>query len=152
MGVQSLICSGLSLPFPPQKDMINHGHCNIALTSFIVLVAYSMSVNAVNLKQCGERVKVAQQRSWNATHGTSPPPPFQLSYEECLAECGGGLGDINWIGSSQTFGTWFLPWIALAFQIPFGGESAWCSAVPSLSPIMLIRCSQAHWTTSSISS
>ena len=47
---------------------------------------------------------------------------LQLSYEQCLALCGGGMGDIDWETFSQSFGAWFLPWIALMFQIPFGSE------------------------------
>ena len=69
-----------------------------------------------------------QNTEWNATRGlTEPPPPFSLSYERCLVECGSGLGDINWKGFSQTFGAWLLPWIALMFQMPFGAKGESCN-------------------------
>jgi len=45
-----------------------------------------------------------------------------MTYEQCLAECGGGLGDVNWSVFSQSVTTWYIPWIALIFQIPFGAE------------------------------
>jgi len=79
-------------------------------------------VNAANLVKCGARLQAAQQGAWNATNSTSPAPILQLTYEQCVAECGGGIGDIEWEAFSQTFGAWFLPWIALTFQIPFGSE------------------------------
>ena len=79
----------------------------------------------MNLARCGAKIKAAQEGAWNATNGTSPAPAFPLSYEQCLIECGGGVGDISWNEASQNFGAWFLPWIALAFQIPFGGECTW---------------------------
>ncbi|KAF9648211.1 hypothetical protein BDM02DRAFT_3096835, partial [Thelephora ganbajun] len=57
------------------------------------------------------------------------PPPLNVSYEQCLAECGTGMGDIDWQGFSQNFGAWLLPWIALMFQIPFGAEQPWDDVV-----------------------
>ena len=89
----------------------------------ILLVVSTSRVDAVRLAQCGARLAEQQAAEWNATHGpTEPPPPFSLSYDQCLVECGAGLGDVNWGYFSQTFGSWLLPWIALMFQIPFGAE------------------------------
>ena len=92
--------------------------------------------HAVNLKQCDERLQAAMD-STNTTNGTTPAQVLSLSYEECVTECGGGLGDVSWAAFSQSFGTWFLPWIALAFQIPFGAECMWYfdSSPPFRKPI-----------------
>ena len=35
------------------------------------------------------------------------------------------MGDVIWETFSQSFGAWYLPWIALMFQIPFGAECMW---------------------------
>ena len=86
------------------------------------VVCLATSADAANLGVCGERLKEAQQNAWNAANGTSPAPTLQLTYEQCVAECGGGIGDINWGTFAQSFGAWFLPWVALMFQIPFGAE------------------------------
>lgn len=82
------------------------------------------SVGAMDLKKCGEMVEAAQKSARNGTNSTTTTG-LHLSREECIRECGGGLGNINWGDFSQNFGAWFLPWIALAFQIPFGGERPW---------------------------
>jgi hypothetical protein len=79
-------------------------------------------VDAIDLKACGDRLQEQQGATWNATHPTEPPPPFSLTYEQCLMECGAGVGGVNWQGLSQNFGAWLLPWITLMFQIPFGAE------------------------------
>lgn len=94
----------------------------ILLVFLIVSTACFGSVNAVDLKKCGQRIQSAQEASWNATNHTTTAPPLNLSRTECIEKCGGGLGDVSWGAFSQDFGAWFLPWIALAFQIPFGGE------------------------------
>lgn len=94
------------------------------VTLLIVLefVAYFPRVDAVDLTACGARLQGQQDAAWNATNQTGPPPTLSLSYEQCLVECGGGMGDVNWEGFSQNFGAWLLPWIALMFQIPFGAD------------------------------
>lgn len=91
----------------------------VALLLFIVCFT---GVNAVDLIECGKRLQAAREGSWNATNGTSPAPVLRLSRQECFAECGAGIGDVSWEAFSQSFGAWFLPWIALMFQIPFGAE------------------------------
>ena len=78
----------------------------------------------MDLKKCGEKVEAAQQSVRNGTNSTTTTG-LHLSRKDCIIECGGGLGDINWGDFSQNFGAWFLPWISLAFQIPFGGERTW---------------------------
>lgn len=89
----------------------------------VLLVASTSCVDATKLKACGARLQEIQGLEWNATHNsTEPPPPLSLSYEQCLAECGTGLGGIDWRALSQSFSAWLLPWIALMFQIPFGAE------------------------------
>ena len=94
----------------------------------LLLVAFTGRVDAIKLWKCGANLQQQASAAWNATHDSSePPPPFSLTYEQCLVECGPGLGDIDWGDFSQTFSTWLLPWIALMFQIPFGGEGELCT-------------------------
>ena len=90
--------------------------------TLFLLVASPPGVQAVKLDQCGDRLRNAQDAAWNATHPSDPPPPLNLTYEQCLAECGKGLGSITWDVFPQSITAWFLPWIVLAFQIPFGAE------------------------------
>ena len=106
--------------------MIN-GSCSTAhlLLLLFVFTVCLADVGAVNLRKCGTILQAAQQGAWNATNGTSPAPALQLSYRQCVEQCGGGIGDVNWEAFSQSFGAWFLPWIALMFQIPFGAECTW---------------------------
>jgi hypothetical protein len=87
----------------------------------ILLVVSTGRVDAINLAQCGDGLRKQQGTEWNKTH-TEPPPQFNLTYEQCLAHCGSGMGDIDWVRFSETFSSWLLPWIALMFQIPFGAE------------------------------
>ncbi|KAF9645087.1 hypothetical protein BDM02DRAFT_3189991 [Thelephora ganbajun] len=94
----------------------------ISLVFLLVFMVCLTGVDTVNLDVCGAMLEAAHEGAWNATNSTSPPPPLHLSYEQCVNECGGGIGDINWESFSQSFGAWFLPWIALMFQIPFGAE------------------------------
>ena len=88
-------------------------------------------MNTVKLADCGARLMDAQAAEWNATHPSSePPPPLQLTYEQCLDECGRGLGDISWDVFTQSVTAWFLPWIVLLFQIPFGAECEFLHRYP----------------------
>ena len=131
--------------FEPRARIVNKD-CILAcvpLFSLLVLTAYFCGVNAANLTKCSARLQAAQEGASNATNGTSPAQVLLLSYKECVTECGGGVGDISWQAFSQTFATWFLPWIALAFQIPFGAECMWYYDTSFLSSFFrqLIRCS-----------
>lgn len=115
---------GLSLSIIEPKARITNGEETIGRNLFVTLflvTAYFASVDAVNLAECSKRL-LALEGPWNATNNTSPAPVLRLSREECVAECGGGIGDFSWQTFSQSFGAWFLPWISLMFQIPFGGE------------------------------
>ena len=102
----------------------------VIFLSILHFVTHFSCVPAVNLKECRRRIQ--NQRK---PHILPPPPPSPLntpenctsppliiSYELCLTECGAGMGDIDWRDFSQNFGAWFLPWISLMFQIPFGAE------------------------------
>jgi len=132
--------------------VINGGH-TIARASLVFLLVFMRclaTVDATNLRECGTRLQAAQEDAWNATNSTSLAPVLHLSYEQCVAECGGGIGDVNWEAFSQSFGAWFLPWIALMFQIPFGAECALNLDI-SLPSGMLTRFSQIHLRTSSTS-
>ena len=91
-------------------------------TSLLIVFQLITLVDAVNLKACGARLQKQQNAAWNTTYDMESPPPLRLSYEQCLVECGPGVGDVNWQGLSPNFGAWLLPWIALMFQIPFGAE------------------------------
>lgn len=92
------------------------------LLSLFLLAKCPILVHAVKINECGDRLREAQAAAWNVTHPSIPPPPFELTYQQCLAECGGGLGNISWSVFSQSVITWFLPWVVLSFQIPFGAE------------------------------
>jgi len=95
-----------------------------AVTLLIVLqfMAQIPYADAVDLKACGARVQEQQNAARNTTNTTELPLELRISYEECLVECGAGMGSVNWQGFSQNFGAWLLPWITLMFQIPFGAE------------------------------
>lgn len=94
----------------------------VVLATLFLLVTCPLVARAVNVDVCGDRVRATRAAAWNATHSSVPPPPLQITYEQCLVECGEGLGDVNWIVFSQSVTTWYIPWIALIFQIPFGAE------------------------------
>jgi hypothetical protein len=91
-------------------------------TALLIAFQFVAPVDAVNLKVCGARLQEEQNAAWNATHHTEPPPLLLFSYEQCSAECGPGMGDIDWENFSGNVGAWLLPWIALMFQIPFSAE------------------------------
>ena len=91
-------------------------------TSLLIVFRLVTFVDAVNLKECGARLQRQQNATWNTVYEPEYPPPLRLSYEQCLVECGAGIGDVNWQGLSPNFGAWLLPWIGLMFQIPFGAE------------------------------
>lgn len=94
-----------------------------------------------------QKQQVQQDVEWNMTHALQPPPRLLLSYEQCLAECGAGMGDVDWGGLSGNFGTWLLPWIALMFQIPFVAEGKiYC---PVFACLTVYYSTQTHWTMSS---
>ena len=122
---------------------------NALLAAAVVLVTlqlmmHSICVLAVDLDQCGARLQGQQNTTQNTTDAQGSPPTLRVSYEQCLVECGGGLGDINWQYFSSNFGAWSLPWISLMFQIPFGGERK--SARPSFMLNRLSHNEQSHWT------
>jgi hypothetical protein len=88
-------------------------------------VIHPQSVLAVNLKACcGKLQGPPPPPPLNITElPPGPgPPPLNVSYGQCLVVCGTGMGDVDWQDFSQNFGAWFLPWISLTFQIPFGAE------------------------------
>ena len=72
---------------------------------------------------CGDRSRELQVKTWSVTHPNIPPPPFQLSHQQCLVGCdASGLGGIVWGTLLQEIGACLFPWIALIFQIPFSAE------------------------------
>ena len=99
---------------------------------FLLLLAKCPIVHAVDLNECGNKLRGEQSPAWNGTQSsipTPPPPPpptplpptppFELTYQRCLFECGRGFGSISWCVFSQSVITWFIPWVVLGFQIPF---------------------------------
>ena len=86
------------------------------------LITHFACAEAVNLDACGTTLQRKLQNATQSTTNITAPPDLSVSYHQCVAECGGGLGNVNWQGFSQDFGAWFLPWISLMFQIPFGAE------------------------------
>ena len=89
--------------------------------TLFLLVACPLSAHAVRLPKCINDLREVHDAAWKATH-SEPPPPFQLTYGQCLDKCGKGLGDISGDVFTQSITAWFLPWIVLMFQIPFGAE------------------------------
>ena len=96
----------------------------IAALLFVIfqLIAHFTCAEAVDLDACGTMLQQKLQNVTQSTTNTTAPPDLSISYQQCVAECGGGLGNVNWQGFSQDFGAWLLPWISLMFQIPFGAE------------------------------
>ena len=91
-------------------------------TALLIASRFVTLVDAVNLGACGARLQGEYNATWNAAHPTESPPLLLISYEQCLVECGAGMGSIDWEDFSGHFGAWLLPWIALMFQIPFSAE------------------------------
>ena len=113
---------------PPRLQITDDAFPPTAMLLVILLVAFTTRVDAIQLWKCAANLQNQYSTEWNATHGpTEPPPPFTLTYDQCLVKCGTGLGDIDWGVFSQTFSSWLLPWIALMFQIPFGAEGELCA-------------------------
>jgi len=69
--------------------LIVHAH-TVDLATLFLLVTCPLVARAVNINQCGDRAREARAAAWNATHPFVPPPPLQISYEQCLVECGVG--------------------------------------------------------------
>ena len=124
MEIQPWTRSGSSRSILEQKASVINRGCTIAhiLLVFFAFLGGLTGVGAMNLIDCGKVLRAAQEDAQNATNSTRPLPPLRLSYGECVNLCGAGTGDVNWDSFSQSFGAWFLPWIALMFQIPFGSE------------------------------
>jgi len=108
----------------------------VSLVTLFLLVTSPLGVHTVELDRCGDRLRNAHEADWNLTH-SDPPPPLYVTYEQCLAECGTGLGSITWDVFPQSITAWFLPWIVLAFQIPFGAK---CEPLISTLSHRLSRC------------
>ncbi|KAG1719920.1 uncharacterized protein EDB91DRAFT_376648 [Suillus paluster] len=45
-----------------------------------------------------------------------------FTYDTCLSQCGEGTEKPTWANTSQQFGAWLLPYLALIFQLPFGAR------------------------------
>ena len=133
----------------------SHPSLTAAMILILQFVVHIPCVHAVNLGACCTKLRGIQgpppQPPPNTT-GPPPLPPLNVSYIQCLEECGTGIGDVDWQDFSQNFGAWFLPWISLMFQIPFGAER---KPQPHTSTLRLTKacfCQQNHWMTSSPSS
>ncbi|KAF9648209.1 hypothetical protein BDM02DRAFT_3261162 [Thelephora ganbajun] len=83
-----------------------------------LLVIHSPYVDAVNLQACGTRLQEQQNEVQSTTHTTESPPLLDVSYEQCLVECGTGMGDVDLFN----FSAWLL--FTLVSQIPFA-EHPW---------------------------
>ena len=125
-------------------------HTKAALLVIFLFTIHLPCAGAADLAACGVRLRAQQNTTQNATNTTEPPPVFTISYEQCLTECGSGLGDVNWQFFSQNFGAWFLPWISVMFQIPFGAERKFQIRVSLLR--WILRKKQDPWMTLSLSS
>ena len=70
-----------------------------------------VQVNAFDSDQCSEKF----------ANETGQLGPSMVTKSQCVEMCGGGNGGFQWSRISRNFGSWLLPWIALIFQLPFGG-------------------------------
>ncbi|KAF9781144.1 hypothetical protein BJ322DRAFT_1023248 [Thelephora terrestris] len=93
-----------------------------AVALILQFVIHPQCVLAVNLGACCGKLQGPPPPNITDLPPGPGPPPLNVSYEQCLMVCGAGMGDVNWQDFSQNFGAWFLPWISLMFQIPFGAE------------------------------
>ena len=94
-----------------------------AAAAIILSVIHLPCVRGVDLNACYAKLGAPlPPLSPNMTEPSPPSPPLNISYKQCLANCGTGVGNIDWQHFPQNFGVWFLPWISLMFQIPFGAE------------------------------
>lgn len=135
------------------NSMLTTSHCSPTIAAFLIIfqfVIHLPCVDAVDLDTCGTRLLRQQNTTHNTTNALGSPSVLRISYEQCLVECGTGLGDVNWQGFSQNFGAWFLPWVSLMFQIPFGAERKFKCCVNI--PCWTSREEQDHWMTLSLSS
>ena len=106
----------------PSLKFYHSSPTTVALLMILQFTAQIPCADAVDLTACGARMQEQQNAARNTTNTTELPLELRISYEECLVECGTGMGNVNWQGFSQNFGAWLLPWITLMFQIPFGAE------------------------------
>ena len=115
------VCQGEQAVEPIAKG-VSFFPMTVTLLIVLQFAAQIPRADAADLTACGARMQEQQNAARNTTNTTELPPELRISYEECLVECGAGMGDVNWQGFSQNFGAWLLPWITLMFQIPFGAE------------------------------
>jgi len=104
---------------------LKFSHSSPTTVTFLIVLQLTAQIpgaDTVDLTACGARVQEQQNAARTTTNITELPLELRISYEECLVECGAGMGNVNWQGFSQNFGAWLLPWITLMFQIPFGAE------------------------------
>ena len=105
------------------SEMSHSSPITVMVLIVFQFVVHPQCAHGVNLNACCAKLQgPPPPPPPNTTGPPPPPPPLIVSYGECLEKCGTGMGDIDWQTFSQNFGTWFLPWISLMFQIPFGAE------------------------------
>ncbi|KAJ3518615.1 hypothetical protein NMY22_g13585 [Coprinellus aureogranulatus] len=102
---------------------------NIVIASVLVLFPLSASAaeKVSNFERCLERVRsgefgtgrIGATNSRGDILNDSPQDAEGLSYELCI-KCGEGPEAFDWAVFAQQFSSWFLPWIALVSQLPFG--------------------------------
>lgn len=105
-----------------QPNVSDISSATYAAVILVIFQFVTHGADAVNLNACSARLLKQQSEAQNTTNATGSPLVLSISYEQCLVECGSGMGNVNWQSFSENFGAWLLPWISLMFQIPFGAE------------------------------
>lgn len=96
-------------------------------TRVLLLLFFSSLVVAVNFTQCLEdfrqnssAVGGVDSQGFPVTNATEA---VGLTYLTCIARCGTGWESFNFKQFIQMFASWFLPWLALLSQLPFGSSN-----------------------------
>ena len=109
----------------------------------VLLALYAVNSTAVDLSQCfadvigcanntdgqacaalniSNATALSLLRTSKGTSVVTLDDATALSYPACSKYCGTGLGPFSWSTFSQQYAAWFLPYLALLSQLPFGAE------------------------------
>jgi hypothetical protein len=92
----------------------------------LLFLSFSSLVAAVDLAQCLDDFKAAANSTADGgvdSQGrpTSPVDAVGFTYKTCVEQCGSGaIESFGWNGFTRSFSSWFLPWLALISELPFG--------------------------------
>ena len=89
----------------------------------LLLFFFTSLVAAANFAQCLEDFKANPAATGGVdSHGrdVDSANAVGLTYRTCVEQCGTTAESLNWRQFTQSFASWLLPWLALAFQLPIG--------------------------------